>query len=73
MEEPLATEGIREAEYAMRPAWGPRRPEGGTEGLAGGVRGLGPSPLGAGAELLFPEVGEKAGILEAGRVGEVAL
>lgn len=39
----------------------------------GGFRGFELSPLEAGAELLFPEVGEKAGILEAGRVGEVAL
>ena len=49
---------------------GPEEAGGGHGGLG---RGLGPSPLGAGAELLFPEVGEKAGILEAGRVGEVAL
>lgn len=73
MEEPLATEGMREVEYVMRPVWGPRRLEEGRDVLAGGLGGLGLSPLGAGAELFFPEAGEKAGILEAGRVGEVAL
>lgn len=57
----------------MRPVCGPRRLEEGMEVLVGGLRGLELSPLEAGAELLFPEVGEKAGILEAGRVGEVAL
>lgn len=73
MEEPLATEGMREVEYDTRPAWGARRVAEGRDDLAGGLGGLGPSPLGAGAELFFPEAGEKAGILEAGRVGEVAL
>lgn len=43
------------------------------EVLVGGLRELELSLLEPGAELLFPEVGEKAGILEAGRVGEVAL
>lgn len=40
--------------------------------LVDGLRGLGGSPLEAGIELLFPELGEKAGILEAGKEGEVA-
>lgn len=35
--------------------------------------GLVLSELGADAELPLPELGEKAGILEAGKVGEVAL
>lgn len=57
----------------MRPVGGLRRLEEGRDDLVGGIRGLELSALEAGTELLFPEVGEKAGILEASRVGEVAL
>lgn len=69
--EPLETDGIKEEEWELRPVEGLRRLEGGTEALAGGLRGLVLSPLDT--ELLFPEVEEKAGIFEAGRVGEVDL
>ena len=71
--EPLETEGIREAEGAGRPVWGLRGLEG-TDGLvAGGLGKLGPSPLEEGREPLFPELGERAGILEAGKEGKVGL
>lgn len=56
-----------------RPAWGLRGVEA-IDGLVAGALGrLELSPLAEGRELLFPELGERAGILEAGREGEVGL
>lgn len=71
--EPLETEGIREAEGADRPVWGLRGLEG-TDGLeAVGLGKLELSPLEEDTEPLFPELGERAGILEAGKEGKVGL
>lgn len=56
-----------------RPAWGLRGVEA-IDGLVADALGrLELSPLAEGRELLFPELGERAGILEAGREGEVGL
>lgn len=56
-----------------RPAWGLRELEA-IDGLMAGALGrLEPSPLAEGRALLFPELGERAGILEAGKEGEVGL
>lgn len=64
---------MREAEWAGRPAWGLRGVEA-IDGLVAGALGrLELSPLAEGRELLFPELGERAGILEAGKEGEVGL
>lgn len=64
---------MREAEGADRPVWGLRGLEG-TDGLvAGGLGKLELSPLEEGRELLFPELGERAGILEAGKEGKAGL
>lgn len=71
--EPLETEGMREAEWADRPVWGLRGLEVIDGLVAGGLGRLELSPLEEGRELLFPELGERAGILEAGKEGEVGL
>lgn len=64
---------MREAEGADRPVWRLRGLEV-TGGLvAGGIGKLELSPLEEGRELLFPELGERAGILEAGKEGKVGL
>lgn len=64
---------MREAEGADRPVWGLRGLEV-TDGLvADGLGKLELSPLEEGRELLFPELGERAGILEAGKEGKVGL
>lgn len=64
---------MREAEGADRPVWGLRGLEV-TDGLeAVGLGELELSPLAEGRELLFPELGERAGILEAGKEGKVGL
>lgn len=71
--EPLETEGMREAEWPDRPAWGLRGVEAIDDLVAGALGRLELSPLAEGRELLFPELGERAGILEAGKEGEVGL
>lgn len=64
---------MREAEGADRPVWGLRGLEV-TGGLvADGIGKLELSPLEEGRELLFPELGERAGILEAGKEGKAGL
>lgn len=64
---------MREAEGAERPVWGLRGLEV-TGGLTvGGTGKLELSPLEEGTELLFPELGERAGILEAGKEGQGGL
>lgn len=64
---------MREAEEADRPVWGLRALEvtGGLE--AAGLGKLALSPLEEGREPLFPELGERAGILEAGKEGKAGL
>lgn len=72
LEAPLEAEGMREAAGAGRPAEGLRGLEA-ADGLGAGALGrLEPSPL-EGREPLFPELGDRAGILEAGKEGEVGL
>lgn len=64
---------MREAEGADRPVWGLRGLEV-ADGLeAAGLGKLELSPLAEGRDPPFPELGERAGILEAGKEGKVGL